>query len=418
MIPVWVIALVAVLGAVCLALPLHIGMTGICLLLLAAVLLALRILKKKNAPEHWSRLLTGLTAAGMAVIFGAMGYIAVQGQDSIMAQDETPAFIVVLGAQVQGDGPSLTLKKRLDKTLTFMQEHPDKTVIVSGGQGPDEAHTEASVMARYLIEHGADASRVIEEDKASNTRENLLFSSKLAEAAGFDTSRVLIVTSDFHMCRAKYIARTLSMEPYGLASDTWPWILKVNYTLREVFAFAKAFWQARQVDAQAGRKGTDIMTDKDLRHLSRAELLDILYEQQKRYEDSLAENQALRQQLEDRTLRIASAGSIAEAAIQVNGVFEAAQAAADQYLASVKAATADMVQKTDEAQRQREAILQDAKQQADKIVQDAQAQADRLLTESAAQIDARWTEFQKNADALIHAHDELRMLIQNRQADV
>ena len=42
------------------------------------------------------------------------------------------------------------------------------------------------------------------------------------------------------------------------------------------------------------------MTDKDLRRLSRAELLDILYEQRKRYEDSLAENQALRQQLEDR----------------------------------------------------------------------------------------------------------------------
>ena len=180
----------------------------------------------------------------MAVIFGAMGYIAVQGQDSIMTQDETPEFVVVLGAQVQGGGPSLTLKKRLDKTLEFMQEHPDRTVIVSGGQGPDEADTEASVMARYLIEHGADASRIIEEDKASNTRENLLFSAKLAEAAGLDTSRVLIVTSDFHMCRAKYIARTLSMEPYGQASDTWPWILKVNYTLREVFAFAKAFWQA------------------------------------------------------------------------------------------------------------------------------------------------------------------------------
>ena len=149
------------------------------------------------------------------------------------------------------------------------------------------------------------------------------------------------------------------------------------------------------------------MTDKDLRRLSRAELLDILYEQRKRYEDSLAENQALRQQLEDRTLRIASAGSIAEAAIQVNGVFEAAQAAADQYLASVKAATAEMVQKTDEAQRQRETIIQDAKQQ-----------ADRILAEAGAQVDARWAEFQKNADALIHAHDELRSLIQNRHADV
>ena len=159
------------------------------------------------------------------------------------------------------------------------------------------------------------------------------------------------------------------------------------------------------------------MTDKDLRHLSRAELLGILYEQQKRYEESLAENQALRQQLEDRTLRVASAGSIAEAAIQVNGVFEAAQAA-DQYLASVKAATAEMVRKTDEAQRQREALLENARQEAAGIVQAAQAQADRLLAEVDAQIDTRWKEFQKNADALIHAHDELRMLIQSRQTDV
>lgn len=160
------------------------------------------------------------------------------------------------------------------------------------------------------------------------------------------------------------------------------------------------------------------MTDKDLRRLSRAELLDILYEQQRRYEDSLAENQALRQQLEDRTLRIASAGSIAEAAIQVNGVFEAAQAAADQYLTSVKAATAEMVQKADEAQRQREAILENARQEAAGIVQAAQAQANQLLAGANAQIDTRWKEFQKNADALIHAHDELRTLIQKRQSDV
>ena len=228
MIPVWLIAAIALLGAVCLALPLHIGMTGVCLLLLAAVLLALRILRKKDAPRVWSRVLIALTAVSMAVIFGAMGYIS------------------VLGAQVQGDGPSLTLKKRLDKALEFLQAHPDRTVIVSGGQGPDEAHTEASVMAQYLLAHGADASQILEEPQASNTRENLLFSAKLADEAGFDTSRVLIVSSDFHMCRAKYIAKTLGMEPYGLSSGTWPWILKLNYTLREVFAFCKAVYQAHR----------------------------------------------------------------------------------------------------------------------------------------------------------------------------
>ena len=246
MTPVWLIALIALAGAVCLALPLHIGMTGVCLLLLAAVLLALRILKKKDAPRVWSRILIGLTAASMAVIFGAMGYIAVQGRDSSMQEADVPDFIVVLGAQVQGDGPSLTLRKRLDRTLEFLQEHPDKTVIVSGGQGADEVHTEASVMAQYLLARGAQPAQVIEEDQASNTRENLLFSAALAEARGIDTSRVLIVTSDFHMCRAKYIAKTLGMEPYGLTSRTWPWILKLNYTLREVFAFCKAVYQAHR----------------------------------------------------------------------------------------------------------------------------------------------------------------------------
>lgn len=246
MIPFWLILALAALGVVCLVLPLHIGMTGVCLLLLALVLLAVRSLKKHNAPNRWSYLLLSLTGVGMAVIFGAMGYISVQGRNSALPDGETPEVVIVLGAQVQGDTPSLTLKKRLDKTLAFMQEHPDKTVIVSGGQGTDEACTEASVMARYLIEHGADAKNILLEDRASTTRENLQFSAALAAEQGLDAARVLIVTSDFHMCRAKYIAKTLGMEAVGLSSETWPWILKLNYTLREVFAFCKAVYQAHR----------------------------------------------------------------------------------------------------------------------------------------------------------------------------
>ena len=157
------------------------------------------------------------------------------------------------------------------------------------------------------------------------------------------------------------------------------------------------------------------MTDKELRRLSRAELLDILYEQQKQYEASLAENRALQQKLEDRTLRISKAGSIADAAVQISGVLEAAQAAADQYLASVKAATAEMVRKTDEAQRQREAIVQDAEREAAQILSRAQEQAAQILAGAEAQTAARWEEFQKNADALIRAHDELRRLIRKER---
>lgn len=78
------------------------------------------------------------------------------------------------------------------------------------------------------------------------------------------------------------------------------------------------------------------MTDKELRHLSRKELLEILL--------ALAEeNDALREQLEyandalrDRRILLENTGSIAEAALKLNGVFAAAEAAAQQYLANVQ----------------------------------------------------------------------------------
>lgn len=236
--------LCAVLGVVCFLIPVGIVMTGVCFFALAAVLAVLWLLKRKNAPRVWSQILIALTALSAAVVFTAMGVIAYQGRSNVMT-DSTPEFVVTLGAQIQGDQPSLTLKKRLDKTVEFLNANLDAIVFVSGGQGVDEIQTEASVMARYLTEQGIDESRIVQETAASNTRENLMYSAELAEARGIDTSRVLIITSDFHMARARYIARSLGMEAYGLSSETWPWILKVNYTLREVFAFVKAWWAAR-----------------------------------------------------------------------------------------------------------------------------------------------------------------------------
>ena len=237
-------ALCAVLGVVCFLIPVGIFMTGVCFFALTAVLAVLWLLKRKNAPKVWSRSLIALTAISAAVVLVAMGAIAYQGRNDVMT-DNTPEFVVTLGAQIQGDQPSLTLKKRLDKTAEFLNANPDAIVFVSGGQGADEIQTEASVMARYLTERGIDESRIVQETRASNTRENLMYSAELAEPRGIDTSRVLIITSDFHMARAKYIAHSLGMEPSGLSSETWPWILKVNYTLREVFAFVKAWWAAR-----------------------------------------------------------------------------------------------------------------------------------------------------------------------------
>ena len=235
----WIACALAALGVAALLLPLHVAMTGICLLGLAVVLALLWLLRRKKCKKGWSVLLISLTAVCMAAVFGGMAVIAVQGRSDSLGSG-SPDFVVVLGAQIHGSQPSRTLRERLDLAADYLGKNPAAKAFVSGGQGADETQTEASVMAAYLAGKGIPDSRIVEESEASSTRENLLFSQELARQQGIDTARVLIITSDFHLCRAKYIAKTLGMEPSGLASTTTPWILKVNYELREVFAFVKA----------------------------------------------------------------------------------------------------------------------------------------------------------------------------------
>lgn len=78
------------------------------------------------------------------------------------------------------------------------------------------------------------------------------------------------------------------------------------------------------------------MTDKDLKRLRRDELLEMLIAQSKRMEEMQAELDAARAALDRREILIQEAGSIAEAALRINGVFESAQAAAQQYLENIR----------------------------------------------------------------------------------
>lgn len=74
----------------------------------------------------------------------------------------------------------------------------------------------------------------------------------------------------------------------------------------------------------------------DLKHLSRAELLEILVAQSKRIDALEEENAELKKKLEKKAVTIEKCGSIAEAAVQLSGIFEAAQRAADIYLSSLE----------------------------------------------------------------------------------
>lgn len=121
------------------------------------------------------------------------------------------------------------------------------------------------------------------------------------------------------------------------------------------------------------------MTDKEFRRLRRIELIDIIYKLQNNEEQLQAEIASLKQQMANRELKLSKVGSIAEAAMSLNGVFEAAQAAADQYITEVQKLHADTENQTAQ-------MLSDAKAQAAEIVLAAERQRDAMLTDAKTEI--------------------------------
>ena len=103
------------------------------------------------------------------------------------------------------------------------------------------------------------------------------------------------------------------------------------------------------------------MTDKEFKRLSRAQLIEIIYQLQLQIDKLNEEKQALENELEDKRLRLQSAGNIAEAALEINDCFRSAQNAAEQYLNEIKAIR-------EEAEEERQRILANAQAEAEAII--------------------------------------------------
>lgn len=197
----------------------------------------------------------------------------------IVANSHTDAgddadYLVVLGARVDEDGqPSYSLRYRLEAALAYLEAHPATAAVLSGGQGDDEPTTEAACMYGWLVEHGVEVSRLLLEGKSSNTQENLRNSFALigvgeaqADGAGTvgtvggevegtsgvddtpapsaaapapSTPRIAVVSSSYHLFRAKLIARGLGVEVLGVASYPGNPVVALNYFVRE----APAVWK-------------------------------------------------------------------------------------------------------------------------------------------------------------------------------
>jgi len=142
------------------------------------------------------------------------------------------------------------------------------------------------------------------------------------------------------------------------------------------------------------------MTDKELKRLGKSDLIEIIYQQKKQELELRQQLEDAEQKLADRRIRIAESGSLAEAALKINGIFEAAQEAADTYLAEIKASNAEMEQLHSSKLAQTEYACRMREQEAD------------------ARIAAKWAEFERNVQLYIQSKSELTSFFRNSDSSL
>ena len=141
------------------------------------------------------------------------------------------------------------------------------------------------------------------------------------------------------------------------------------------------------------------MTERELRKLTRSDLLELLLQQANEMEQLRIELQAARDQLASRELEIAQAGSIAQAALQLNNVYQATQDACAQYMDNIKNLSG----------RQEEICA--------RMEAETKAKCDRMLAQAQREADAYWEATEKRIEKLFAPYSGLRELLEQTNAD-
>lgn len=233
-----------VLAALCLTVLPGVRFSGYLSLALAGVCSLWVVLGRWAEKSRLGKACKRLFLVGLAAVVFLLS--ALEGE-ILLQRKGMPAIradaVIVLGAGVNGEAPSMVLQSRIDAAAAYLQANPDIPVVLSGGQGEGERISEAECMRRALWTNSEEENRrYLLEERSTNTAENFAYSREVLEAQGIDpdTALIAVVTSDFHICRANRIAvRQGYGYVFGVPAELpWPW-LEANYYVREAFAMVK-----------------------------------------------------------------------------------------------------------------------------------------------------------------------------------
>jgi SanA protein len=172
---------------------------------------------------------------------GVSYYVMCSTRDRIIPADEAASLgadaILVLGARVWDNGqPSGILKDRINAGVNLYQAGASGRLLMSGDHGQQD-YDEVNAMKDYAVEQGVPADAVFMDHAGFSTYESVYRARDV-----FQVKTVLIVSQQYHLYRALYVARALGLNAYGVSCDTRQYNAFLLFDVRETLARCKDFF--------------------------------------------------------------------------------------------------------------------------------------------------------------------------------
>ena len=174
------------------------------------------------------------------IVLGINLYVRISTKNQIIKENEYEDLsdidcIVILGAGIWGDKPSPMLEHRLIEGIKLYQNSVSDKIIMSGDHGKKE-YDEVNIMKQFAIEEGIPSENIFMDHAGVSTYESIYRAKEI-----FQARKIVIVTQEYHLYRALYIANKLGLEAYGAGADPRQYVGATYRELREILARDKDF---------------------------------------------------------------------------------------------------------------------------------------------------------------------------------
>ncbi len=198
-------------------------------------------MKKKKVCKTIFLVLLCFFFAGVAAVLGVNGYVKGTASRYILSPEKAAELtdvdaILVLGCGVKADGtPSAMLSDRLTRGIALYDTKVSSKLLMSGDHGQKE-YDEVGTMKQYAMDAGVPSENIFMDHAGFSTYESMYRAKEI-----FSADKIVIVTQEYHLYRAIYIANALGIEAYGVSADYRPYAGQTYRDAREILARCKDF---------------------------------------------------------------------------------------------------------------------------------------------------------------------------------